>query len=235
MTAQRVRGDVAVLLAAAGAGVRLGAGVPKALIELAGESLLAHAVRRLAAAPSVGQVVVAAPPEAVGRVSVLVPGHPVVAGATSRRGSVAAALAAADPDYPIVLVHDAARALAPVDLIERVAAAVRAGHDAVIPVLPVVDTVKRVDPAGRVLATVDRGSLRSVQTPQGFRREVLVAAHAAADPAAERTDDAALAEDLGVPVWTVPGDVTAFKITAPFDLRVALALLSGELERRPGR
>src|SRR5919199_1396918 len=121
-----MRGDVAVLVAAAGAGTRLGASEPKALHELAGEPLVAHAVRRLVAAPSVGQVVVAAPPGAVGRVATLLArfsGVVVIAGAASRQGSVAAALAAADPEYRIILVHDAARALAPVDLVERVAAA----------------------------------------------------------------------------------------------------------------
>jgi 2-C-methyl-D-erythritol 4-phosphate cytidylyltransferase len=229
-----MRGDVAVLVAAAGAGTRLGASEPKALHELAGEPLVAHAVRRLVAAPSVGQVVVAAPPGAVGRVATLLArfsGVVVIAGAASRQGSVAAALAAADPEYRIILVHDAARALAPVDLVERVAAAVRGGHDAVIPVLPVVDTIKRVAANGRVVGTPDRAELRAVQTPQGFRRAVLAAAHAAATD--DRTDDAALAESIGVPVMTVPGDEAALKITRPIDLRVARLLLAGDLEPTP--
>ena len=226
MTAQELRGDVAVLVPAAGAGVRLGPGGPKALRELAGEPLLVHAVRRLCAAPSVAQVVVAAPADSVGVVSALlarVAPVDVVAGGASRQLSVAAALAAADPALGIVLVHDAARALAPPALIERVAAAVRAGHRAVIPVLPVVDTIKQVDDAGRVVGTVDRAVLRAVQTPQGFRREVLVAAHAAAVD--EHTDDAGLAEKLGVPVHTVPGDEAALKITRPQDLALAELIL----------
>jgi 2-C-methyl-D-erythritol 4-phosphate cytidylyltransferase len=225
VTAQELRGDVAVLVPAAGAGLRLGPGGPKALRELAGEPLLVHAVRRLRAAACVGQIVVAAPPDSVAAVRALLAPGPVlvVAGGASRQSSVAAALAAADPAFGIVLVHDAARALAPPDLVERVAAAVRGGSDAVIPVLPVVDTVKRVDEAGRVLGTVDRTSLRAVQTPQGFRREVLLAAHAAAVD--EHTDDAGLAEKLGVAVQTVPGDEAALKITRPFDLTVARLLL----------
>jgi 2-C-methyl-D-erythritol 4-phosphate cytidylyltransferase len=104
----------------------------------------------------------------------------VVEGGETRQDSVACALAAVPPGYPIILVHDAARALAPPDLVERVAAAVRDGHDAVIPVLPVVDTIKRVDESGHVSATIDRSTLRAVQTPQGFRREVLEAAHRSA-------------------------------------------------------
>jgi 2-C-methyl-D-erythritol 4-phosphate cytidylyltransferase len=223
-----MRGDVAVLVPAAGSGVRLGAGTPKALCHLGGEPLLVHAVRRLAAAASTAQVVVAAPPGTVDEVRALLPTVAVpvivVAGGASRQASVAAALAAADSRYPIVLVHDAARALAPATLVERVAAAVRAGHDAVIPVLPVIDTIKQVDEAGHVIGTVDRAMLRAVQTPQGFRRAVLLAAHAAAVD--EHTDDAGLAEKIGVRVWTVPGDEAALKITRPVDLDVADLLLS---------
>jgi 2-C-methyl-D-erythritol 4-phosphate cytidylyltransferase len=226
VTAQTLRGDVAVLVPAAGAGVRLGPGGPKALRELAGEPLLVHAVRRLSVAPSVGQIVVAAPAGDVEAVCALlgpVAGVTVVAGGASRQASVAAALAAADPGFGIVLVHDAARALAPPELVERVAGAVRGGLPAVIPVLPVVDTIKQVDDAGRVVGTVDRAVLRAVQTPQGFRRDVLTAAHAAAVD--EHTDDAGLAEKLGVAVHTVPGDEAALKITRPLDLTIAAAIL----------
>src|SRR5262245_24086302 len=137
----------------------------------------------------------------------------VVPGGANRQASVASALAAAPPEYEIVLVHDAARALAPAELIERVAGTVRAGHPAVIPVLPVVDTIRHVDLAGEIIGTLDRSALRVVQTPQGFRRDVLVAAHEAAVD--ELTDDAGLAEKIGVPVTTVVGDEAAFKITRP--------------------
>ena len=92
-----------------------------------------------------------------------------------------------------------------------------------IPVLPVVDTVKRVDATGAVLGTVDRAPLRAVQTPQGFSHATLLAAHAAAD--IDATDDAGLAERIGVVVHTVPGREEALKVTRPFDLVVAEALL----------
>jgi 2-C-methyl-D-erythritol 4-phosphate cytidylyltransferase len=222
-----VRGDVAVLVPAAGLGVRLGPGGPKALRLLAGEPLLVHAVRRLAQAPSVGCIVVAAPPPDVAFVeSLLAPVFDVIVvpGGDTRQASVAAALAAVPDGYDIVLVHDAARALTPPELVESVAAAVRGGHGAVIPVLPVVDTIKRVSASGVVLDTVDRSSLRAVQTPQGFRREVLAKAHAAALD--EHTDDAGMAEKLGEAVFTVPGSEAALKITRPFDLAVAELLLS---------
>ncbi len=221
-----VRGDVAVLVPAAGLGVRLGPGGPKALRLLRGEPLLVHAVRRIAAAPSVGCIVVAAPADAVDDVAALLaPIAPVtvVPGGATRQGSVAAALAAVPAGFDIVLVHDAARALTPPDLVESVASAVRGGHGAVIPVLPVVDTVKRVDSDGVVLGTVDRSELRAVQTPQGFRRDVLAKAHEAALD--DHTDDAGLAERIGIPVHTVPGAEAALKITRPFDLAIAHLLL----------
>jgi 2-C-methyl-D-erythritol 4-phosphate cytidylyltransferase len=238
VTAQRkMRGDVAVLVPAAGQGVRLGPGGPKALRSLRGEPLLVHAVRRAATAPSVGCVVVAAPPGSVPEVRDLlssISDHVevlVVPGGASRQESVAAALAAVPARYEIVLVHDAARALAPPELVERVAAAVRQGHAAVIPVLPVVDTIKHVESSGEVMATLDRSVLRAVQTPQGFWRSTLVEAHAAAVD--DHTDDAGMAEKIGVRVWTVPGEESALKITRPFDLAIAELLLDATPGARP--
>jgi 2-C-methyl-D-erythritol 4-phosphate cytidylyltransferase len=229
------RGDVAVLVPAAGAGVRLGPGAPKALRLLAGEPLLVHAVRRIAAAPSVRTIVVAAPPadaEAVRLLLASVAELTVVVGGATRQSSVAAALAAVPAGPEIVLVHDAARALVPPVLVESVAATIRAGHDAVIPVLPVIDTIKEVSVDGMVLGTVDRSALRAVQTPQGFRRAILVAAHAAAVDAL--TDDAGLVEKQGIPVTCVPGSVYAMKITQPLDLALAEHLLRTEAELGPG-
>jgi 2-C-methyl-D-erythritol 4-phosphate cytidylyltransferase len=154
VTAQlNARGDVAVLVPAAGAGLRLGPGGPKALRLLAGEPLLVHAIRRVAAAASVRQIVVAAPAADVSAVrSLLADVAPVtvVAGGAERQESVAIALAQVPSEIAIVLVHDAARSLTPPELIEAVAAAVRAGAPAVIPVLPVVDTIKEVGPAPAV-------------------------------------------------------------------------------------
>ena len=193
---------------------------------LAGEPLLVHAVRRVAAAASVRLIVIAAPPGEVEAVrELLAPVAPVtvVAGGAQRQQSVAAALAAVPAEVAIVLVHDAARALTPAALVEQVAAAVRGGLPAVIPVLPVVDTVKEVGPGEVVLGTVDRSALRSVQTPQGFRHDVLAAAHnAGLDP---HTDDAGMVEKAGVPVTCVPGSELAMKITRPLDLILAEALL----------
>lgn len=217
--------SVGVVVPAAGAGTRLGPGTPKALRLLAGVPLLVHAVRRLRECPSVGPVVVVAPPDAVPEVTALLAGCDVqvVAGGAERQDSVAAGLAAL-PEVELVLVHDAARALVPISVVEAVVAALRAGAQAVVPVVPVADTVKRVE-AGRVVATVPRADLRAVQTPQGFVRTVLVQAHHAGRTLL--TDDAALVEALGIVVQTVPGAPEAFKVTTPFDLLVAEAVLHG--------
>ena len=213
-----------VLVPAAGLGVRLGPGAPKALRLLAGEPLLVHAVRGLRHAPEVGEVVVAAPVGEVAEVQALLSGYDVtvVAGGDTRSRSVAHALAALPPGVELVLVHDAARCLTPQVVVTAVVAALRDGAAAVVPVLPLADTVKRVDD-DRVLATVPRADLRAAQTPQGFRREVLEAAHAGAGEL--HTDDAGMVEALGGTVVTVPGHEEAFKVTRPLDLLLAEAVL----------
>jgi 2-C-methyl-D-erythritol 4-phosphate cytidylyltransferase len=202
----------------------MGAGVVKALRELAGSPLLLHAVRGVRAVPAVGPVVVVAPVGLVNDLTVLLSAYDVlvVAGGEQRQDSVRLGLAALPAAVDSVLVHDAARALTPPAVFDAVIAALRAGAEAVVPVLAVADTVKRVD-GDRVLATVDRSDLRAVQTPQGFSRAVLEAAHAQSGPAA--TDDAALVERMGRTVLTVPGSEEAFKVTRPFDLLVAEAVL----------
>jgi 2-C-methyl-D-erythritol 4-phosphate cytidylyltransferase len=226
---------VAAIVPAAGRGERLGPGAPKALRLLGGVPLLVHAVRNLAAARLVDLVVVAAPPDQVTAVRALLADHHtgatlhVVPGGPTRPESVRAALAALPDAVGVVLVHDAARPLAPVELIDAVASAVRAGADAVVPGLPVTDTVKRVD-GDVVTETVDRSALRSVQTPQGFRRTVLEEAHLALSDGGV-TDDAGLVERAGYSVIVVPGAEEAFKVTRPLDLVLAEAVLA---RRRSG-
>ncbi len=200
--------------------------------------MLVHAVRALASAHSVDLVVVAAPEDGVGDVEALLSEHGlldsapgraeafVVAGGHTRQASVSLALQALPDDVDVVLVHDAARPLVPTTLIDSVAAAVRGGADAVVPGLPVPDTIKSVDAADVVSATLDRSELRAIQTPQGFRRTTLAEAHAAADPDAPATDDAGLVEALGGKVVVVLGDDEAFKVTRPLDLLLAEAVLA---------
>jgi 2-C-methyl-D-erythritol 4-phosphate cytidylyltransferase len=221
--------SVAVVLVAAGSGERLGHGIPKALVDLCGRTILDRSIGAFLGHPAVSQLVVVAPPAAVDSIASTVRcGCPlpatVVPGGLTRSDSVRRGLAALSDPAEFVLVHDAARPLVPPSVIAEVIAALRAGADAVIPVLPVLDTVKRV--AGQLVTeTVDRSELRRAQTPQGFRVDVLRAAYAAA-PELEATDDAGVAEAYGVKVGTVAGDEAAFKITTAHDLRLAELLVS---------
>ncbi|UED84801.1 2-C-methyl-D-erythritol 4-phosphate cytidylyltransferase [Streptomyces profundus] len=229
----------AAVIPAAGLGLRLGPGAPKALRPLGGTPMLVHAVRAMARARAIALVVVVAPAEQVALVRSLLDEHPpppaveqlVVAGGATRQESVRLGLAALPEEIEVVLVHDAARPLVPVGTVDAVAAAVRAGAPAVVPALPVTDTVKSVaataasgDPEP-VVATPDRSLLRAVQTPQGFDRATLLAAHRA-NTADQATDDAGLVEQLGVPVVLVPGHEEAFKVTRPLDLLLAEAVLA---------
>ncbi|MDQ1685379.1 MAG: 2-C-methyl-D-erythritol 4-phosphate cytidylyltransferase [Frankiaceae bacterium] len=212
---------VAAIVPAAGRGERLGHPVPKALLQIGGQSLVEHAVAGLIRA-GVELVVVAAPADVIDEVRRLVPQATVVPGGSDRCASVRLALDAIPVDVDAVLVHDAARPFGSDDVVQRVVAALDSGAPAVIPVVPLVDTVKRVDGNGAVIETIDRATLRAVQTPQGFRRDVLAAAHANAT--ATVTDDAALVEAMGIEVKTVDGDPRAFKVTTAWDLTVAEAL-----------
>lgn len=221
------RMTVAAILVAAGSGSRLGGAVPKAFAQVAGRSLLEHAAERFIAHPRVREIVVAAPAACLERARELVPAAVVVAGGPTRQQSVALALAAVSPGCDAVLVHDVARAFVPAEVIGRVLERLDAGADAAVPTMPVSDTIRGCDPVtGALGELVDRSRLLAMQTPQGFRRDVLVEAHAAADGAAA-TDDAALVEALGHPVLAVRGDERAFKITVPLDLALAEALLRG--------
>lgn len=210
---------------AAGSGERLGAGGPKAFVNLGDKPLLEYALDGLLASGAIDKVVVAVPPALTDEATLVFGGRAqIVAGGTDRTESVGLALAAAgDPDF--ILVHDAARALTPPALIARVVAALTEGHSAVVPGLPLADTIKAVDANGAVLGTPERAGLRAVQTPQGFRTDVLRRAYQRAGAGAV-TDDASLVEQIGTPVQIVEGDPLAFKITTPLDLLLAEAVLA---------
>lgn len=211
---------VAAILVGAGDGQRLGADVPKAFCTVAGRTLLEHAAGRFAAHPGVRDLVIVVPPALLDTASVLAPTAVVVAGGRTRQESVRRGLDALADDVDAVLVHDVARPFVPAEVIGRVIAALSVGAQAVIPAVAVVDTVKRVDASEQVSETLDRTSLRAVQTPQGFSRRVLVDAHAAAEGSG-RTDDAALVEARDVRVVVVVGADESFKITRPWDLALA--------------
>ncbi|OBC04493.1 2-C-methyl-D-erythritol 4-phosphate cytidylyltransferase [Mycobacterium sp. 852013-50091_SCH5140682] len=219
---------------AAGSGERLGAGRPKAFVKLAGRPLLEHALDGLRASGVIDAVVVAVPPGLTDEAKLIFGGAAeIVAGGADRTESVRLALQAVG-DAEFVLVHDAARALTPAALIVRVVKALEAGHSAVVPGLPLADTIKAVDANGVVLGTPERAGLRAVQTPQGFRVDVLRRAYQR-EPGSDSlvvsavagfTDDASLVEQSGTPVQVVDGDPMAFKITTPMDLLLAEAVLA---------
>jgi 2-C-methyl-D-erythritol 4-phosphate cytidylyltransferase len=251
-----MRSVTAVIVVAAGSGERLGYGMPKALVPLGGESILMHALRGVVAADVARQICVAVPKgdtdmrELIADFTVeLVDGGPevtVVDGGSTRADSVRAALAALEEGTEFVLVHDAARALAPERVFQRVAEALTAGAKSVIPAMPVVDTIKTVAATSQaeteiapevVTGTANREQLRAVQTPQGFELATLRRAHeAAADfddkQSASVTDDAMLVELLGISVHAVRGASQSLKITTPLDLIIAEGLLEGPLGMR---
>lgn len=228
---------ICVVIPAAGSGTRLGEPTPKAFVDLGGRSIIERCVDNIP--QSLGaSIVVVVPADLVAHARVLLPGTvTVVVGGAHRSESVRAGIAASG-DADIVLVHDAARPLTPASVFARVVDAVRSGRRAVVPGVPVADTLKEIAPISGptggadsvgaesgldfavepVTRTVDRELLRAVQTPQGFTREALVAAHA--DDQGLATDDAGLAERIGIEVHVVPGDPLALKITTPWDLRI---------------
>ena len=229
--------EACAVLTAAGSGSRLGCEVPKALVELSGRPLVWWAARGLRAG-GVGTIVVTAPAASLDefRAGIAdIGGVEVVAGSDrSRQASVALGLAALGQrnEGDVVLVHDAARPLTPAQVTARVIDAVRAGAGAVIPVLPVTDTLKSVDASGVVTGTPRRADMVAVQTPQGFRWDVLTRAHEVgaslgADEAVAATDDAGLVEAIGAVVHTVAGDERSLKVTRPLDLSLA-QLLAGQ-------
>jgi len=223
---------VVALVVAAGSGSRLGGDIPKALRVLDGRPLVSHCIEGLAAG-GVDRVVIVIAPGLDDSFADVVAGSPIPAhcvhGGAERQDSVSNGLAAiaADPQLATaryLLVHDAARALVPGDLVRRVIEALLDGAVAVVPVLPVVDTIREVAAIGS--ATVDRNRFRVVQTPQGFARAVLERAHRlVTDEGLQVTDDATAVEALGYPVALVAGDRKAFKVTEPLDLLFAEAIV----------
>ena len=210
------------IVVAAGAGTRFG--VPKQFEAVAGSRLVARGVE--AEELACDEVVIVLPADVQWdgrRVAAAVPGG------STRSASVRAGLDAVAGSATVVVVHDAARPLAPPTLFEAVIAAVRAGADAAVPGLPIPDTVKSVV-GDRVAETIPRDGLVALHTPQAFRADALRAAHTARDDA---TDDAALVEAAGGHVVVVPGDARNLKVTTPDDLVVAAALLVTSSEERP--
>jgi 2-C-methyl-D-erythritol 4-phosphate cytidylyltransferase len=227
------RRDVGVVIVAGGSGTRVGGGELKQFRWVAGKPMLLHSVQTFMARPDVGTVVVVLPSQYAGDpppwlfqcdVDRLL----VSLGGRTRSESVANGLDDLPDEAEIVLVHDAARPLVGAATIDSVVDAVRAGRSA-IAALPMVDTLKRVDERGRIVATVPRDNLWRAQTPQGFPRRVIVDAHrrAKADRI-DATDDAALLERLGMDVEVVRGSERALKVTDVGDFARVDALFASD-------
>jgi 2-C-methyl-D-erythritol 4-phosphate cytidylyltransferase/2-C-methyl-D-erythritol 2,4-cyclodiphosphate synthase len=217
---------VTAIIAAGGAGRRLGASVPKQLLEIGGVSVLARSVAAFDRHPDVSEVIVALPPDLVsegarlfGETSRAVS---VVAGGATRQESVAAAFAAVPATTDVVLVHDAARPFVTEAVISRVIDAA-SRHGAAIAAVPAIDTVKRVDADGLIAETIPREAVFLAQTPQAFRRGVLDDAVALGRTGVQATDEAGLAERAGHAVRVVAGDAGNMKITTTGDLDKARA------------
>lgn len=224
---------VAAIVVAAGSGSRLGGDTPKALRTVGGVPLVARSIAQLAAGGVTDAVVVVAAGQQDDMARALADA-PIavrfVVGGAERQDSVRNGLAALDADPPVaarvVLVHDAARALVPASVVASVIEAVRGGAVAVVPVVPVVDSLRRLAEHGSEV--VDRARYVAVQTPQGFDREALAIAHAAVtEHDAAVTDDAAACELAGYPITLVAGAREALKVTEPLDLVIAEAIVEG--------
>lgn len=230
--------EIAVILVAAGDGSRLQAGIPKALVKISDKTLLEHALENILKVTGLVQVVVASHEDRVEEFASIArafAGDKIelafTPGGLSRQGSIANALKEVSSKAKVVLIHDSARCFTPAAVFERVANAVIETGAAVIPVLPVIDSIKTVK-QDVVLGSVDRDELRIAQTPQGFNREQIVSAYENAK--SDYTDDASLVQSLGQLVSAVVGDKLAFKITVQADLEYAELLLGSNKEQRTG-
>ena len=224
---------VAAVIVAAGVGVRMGAAIPKAYLPLAGKPILAHTLEVFEAAPEVEEVtLVVNPPDleycqekvinpfGFKKVLRLVPGG------KERQDSVYHGLKVLrEQEVDLVLVHDGVRPLITTGLIRQIIHAAQK-HGAAIPGLPAHETIKRVSPQGEVVGTLDRRDLWLIQTPQGFKAELLWRAFLEAySRGFYGTDEASLVEQLGAPVAVLTGSPYNIKITTPEDLRLAELLL----------
>ncbi|MCX6098655.1 MAG: 2-C-methyl-D-erythritol 4-phosphate cytidylyltransferase [Candidatus Bipolaricaulota bacterium] len=224
---------VSAILLAAGRARRMGRQENKVFLSIGGTPVLAWAAMALASSPRVVELIVVADAEELGIAAALLPplGIPVriVEGGEERQDSALAGVTAAAGD--LVLLHDAARPFPPQALIERVIDGTLR-HGACIPVVPVIDTLRHVEDNGFATPNlVDRTGLVRVQTPQGFRTELVRRALSEWRSHAPMTDDAAAVLALGVPVATVPGDIWNLKLTTPEDLGLAEAAAE-RVERR---
>ena len=232
------RGRVVAVIPAGGTGMRMGADVPKQFLPLGGVPMLLHSLRAFDRAPSVDAVILVVPHEEQRRALTDVierygvkKVQKVVAGGETRQQSVYNGLKETGPDVEIVVVHDAVRPFVTEDLIEQSIQAARKGGGAIV-AIPMKDTPKQAGPDRQIQRTLDRNELWLAQTPQTFRRDLLLEAYEkAAIERLQATDDAALVERLGHKVGIVAGTWENIKITTPEDLVIAEAILASRQRR----
>lgn len=232
-----------LLIAAAGSGRRMGASINKLLLPVAGRPVLAWTLEAAVACPAITWIGVMGQPEDEAAIQALLaaasPRCPLrwIVGGASRQESVRLGLAALPREAEAVLIHDGARCLATPELFSRCARALEEAMEAgegIIAATPVTDTIKRVDPEDRITDTPDRQHLWAAQTPQGFAVAQLRAAHRQAEAEGwSVTDDAALYERLGLPVRVLDAPASNIKLTTPFDLSVAEAMLRARAAAAP--
>jgi len=224
----------AAIIPSGGMGRRMGGHIPKQYLLLAGLPVLVHTLRPFQASPAIDEIILAVPGEDVEKVKENIVERygvskvkRVVAGGKERQDSISNALAWIADETEIIVIHDGVRPLVTTDLIEIVVG--RAGEVGAVAVgSDIRDTVKRVDKAGKIEETVPRDGLWRTQTPQAFKREIIVAAYRAAYEAGfYGTDDASLVEKAGIPVWLIPGDRENLKVTTKEDMMLCEMILRG--------
>lgn len=229
----------ALIIPAAGSGTRSGQHIPKQYVELLGVPVLAHTLRAFATMKECEEIVIAIDRTWRATAEQCADGIAhvrFVPGGEERQYSIANALRDLGGNPELVLVHDAARPCVPRAMVERVLRAANE-YGAAVPAMAITETVKRVNDDGRVTETIERGNLRAVQTPQGFRRELLASAYRhAALRGIVGTDDASLVEAYGARVQVVDGSLDNIKITVPEDFKRAEAILtSWAAKEKPAR
>jgi len=222
---------ISAIVVAGGRGERISASLPKQFLEVRGKPILVSCVDRIWACNRISEMIVAVPAEHQERAERIFSGKEVkiVVGGAERQDSVYAGLLASSHSAELILIHDGVRPFPTRELIERViSAAEQTG--AAVPGLPIKETIKEIDPKQkRILGTVDRSRLYAIQTPQVFRRELILDAHQRAQNLGfYTTDDAGLMEWAGSEVFMVPGEDSNIKITTPLDLKLA-ELIAEEL------
>lgn len=227
---------LAVIIPAAGSGTRLGSPLPKPFIEIAGKTILEHTIRKFLVVQEVCEVIVATSKSSIEKVNNVFKNcftegirFKVVEGGIERQYSINNALKGVDKEIDTIAVHDAVRPFISVEIIKKAISQLNSFDGAVVGV-PAKDTIKQAGDAHEIIQTPDRTKLWQAQTPQVFRKGILIKAYKSADKHNYfGTDDSSLVERVGGKIVMVEGGRENLKITFPIDLKVAEMILSGKV------